>query len=50
MALLDRGLLVEPVPVAAAYSAHERFASDFLPKSLGKFTRSRLPFAQITRA
>jgi hypothetical protein len=38
LALFGGGLLVEAVPGAASQAAHEFFTSDFLPKSLGKFT------------
>src|SRR5215203_553480 len=42
-ALLNGGLLVEPVPAAATLAAHIFFILDFLPKSLGKFTRDGHP-------
>jgi hypothetical protein len=46
-ALFNGGLLAEAVPVSRPYAAHEYFLLSFLPKSLGKFTGSRLPVAQI---
>ncbi len=47
LALIGGGLLVEPVPVTRACAAHELFPSNFLPKSLGKFTSSRFKLASI---
>jgi hypothetical protein len=41
VALIGGGFLIEAIPVAATYAAHELFTLDFLPKSLGKFTSSR---------
>jgi hypothetical protein len=44
LTLAGSGFLIEPVPVAAAYAAHD-FSPVFLPKSSGKFTGYRVLFA-----
>jgi hypothetical protein len=47
LAFLGGGFRIEPVPAAATHAAHESFASRFLPKSLGKFTRAYFSHRRI---
>jgi hypothetical protein len=48
MAFVCRGLLIEPVSIAAIHAAYV-FLPHFLPKSSTKFTGRRIPLEPITR-
>jgi hypothetical protein len=47
MTFAGSGFLIESVPVAGAFAAHENYLPIFLPKSLKKFTVPRSSFVRI---